>query len=123
MKSNLEQAKEFRTSFGVQNSPTLRTRSLQKNLIVEEFKEFLEAEGMLFRNSKSLHEHAIKELSDLVYVCYQYAENMGWDLDEALRRVHESNMSKLEDGKAVYREDGKVLKGAHYKPPTLSDLV
>ena len=123
MKSNLEQAKEFRTSFGVQNSPTLRTRSLQKNLIVEEFKEFLEAEGMLFRNSKSLHEDAIKELSDLVYVCYQYAENMGWDLDEALRRVHESNMSKLEDGKAVYREDGKVLKGAHYKPPTLSDLV
>ncbi len=96
---------------------------MQKNLIVEEFKEFLEAEGMLFRNSKPLHEDAIKELSDLVYVCYQYAENMGWDLDEALRRVHESNMSKLEDGKAVYREDGKVLKGAHYKPPTLSDLV
>ena len=86
---------------------------MQKNLIVEEFKEFLEAEGMLFRNSKPLHEDAIKELSDLVYVCYQYAENMGWDLDEALRRVHESNMSKLEDGKAVYREDGKVLKGAH----------
>jgi predicted HAD superfamily Cof-like phosphohydrolase len=96
---------------------------MQKNLIVEEFKEFLEAEGMLFRNSKPLHEDAIKELSDLVYVCYQYAENMGWDLDEALRRVHESNMSKLEDGKAVYREDGKVLKGTHYKPPTLSDLV
>tara|TARA_X000001036_G_scaffold205242_1_gene192861 strand:- start:5750 stop:6040 length:291 start_codon:yes stop_codon:yes gene_type:complete len=96
---------------------------MQKNLIVEEFKEFLEAEGMLFRNNKPFHEDAIKELSDLVYVCYQYAENMGWDLDEALRRVHESNMSKLEDGKAVYREDGKVLKGAHYKPPTLSDLV
>ena len=96
---------------------------MQKNLIVEEFKEFLEAEGMLFRNSKPLHEDAIKELSDIVYVCYQYAENMGWDLDEALRRVHKSNMSKLEDGKAVYREDGKVLKGTHYKPPTLSDLV
>ena len=96
---------------------------MQKNLIVEEFKEFLEAEGMLFRNSKPLHEDAIKELSDLVYVCYQYAENMGWDLDEALRRVHESNMSKLEDGKAVYREDGKVLKSANYQPPTLSDLV
>ncbi len=97
---------------------------MQKNLIVEEFKEFLEAEGMLFRNSQALHEDAIKELSDLVYVCYQYAANMGWDLDEALRRVHQSNMSKLdEDGKPTYREDGKVLKSANYQPPTLSDLV
>jgi len=124
MKSNLEQAREFRNSFNVKNSKTLKSRNMQKNLIVEEFKEFLEAEGMLFRNSASLHEDAMKELSDLVYVCYQYAENMGWDLDEALRRVHQSNMSKLdEDGKPTYREDGKVLKSANYQPPTLSDLV
>jgi len=124
MKSNLEQAREFRNSFNVKDSKTLSSRSMQKNLIVEEFKEFLEAEGMLFRNSKTLHEEAIKELSDLVYVCYQYAANMGWDLDEALRRVHQSNMSKLdEDGKPTYREDGKVLKSANYQPPTLSDLV
>ena len=93
-------------------------------MIVEEFKEFLEAEGMLFRDSLSLHEEAIKELSDLVYVCYQYAANMGWDLDEALRRVHASNMSKLDaGGKPIYREDGKVLKSKNYKPPTLTDLV
>ena len=124
MKSNLEQAKEFRNAFGVKNSSKLPTRNMQKNLIVEEFKEFLEAEGMLFRNNKSLHEDAMKELSDLVYVCYQYAANMGWDLDEALRRVHQSNMSKLGDGgKPIYREDGKVLKSKNYKPPTLSDLV
>ena len=124
MKSNLEQAREFRNSFDVKNSKTLKSRNMQKNLIVEEFKEFLEAEGMLFRNSQSLHEDAIKELSDLVYVCYQYAANMGWDLDEALRRVHKSNMSKLdEDGKPTYRADGKVLKSANYQPPTLSDLV
>ena len=124
MKSNLEQAREFRNSFNVTDSKSLRSRNMQKNLIVEEFKEFLEAEEMLFRNSQSLHEDAIKELSDLVYVCYQYAANMGWDLDEALRRVHQSNMSKLdEDGKPTYREDGKVLKSKNYKPPTLSDLV
>ena len=124
MKSNLEQAREFRNSFNVKNSKTLSSRNMQKNLIVEEFKEFLEAEGMLFRNSASLHEAAMKELSDLLYVCYQYEENMGWDLDEALRRVHASNMSKLdEDGKPTYREDGKVLKSANYQPPTLSDLV
>ena len=124
MKSNLEQAKEFREAFGVQNSQNLPSRTLQKNLILEEVKEFLEAEGMLFRQSLSLHEDALKELADLVYVCYQYAANMNWDLDEALRRVHQSNMSKLdEDGKPSYREDGKVLKSKNYQPPTLSDLV
>ena len=123
MKSNLEQAREFRNSFNVKNSKTLSSRNMQKNLIVEEFKEFLEAEGMLFRNSASLHEDAMKELSDLVYVCYQYAENMGWDLDEALRRVHQSNMSKLENGHPIYRDDGKVLKGKNYQPPNLEDLV
>ena len=78
MKSNLEQAREFRNSFNVKNSKTLKSRNMQKNLIVEEFKEFLEAEGMLFRNSASLHEDAIKELSDLVYVCYQYAATVSY---------------------------------------------
>ena len=93
-------------------------------MIVEEFKEFLEAEGMLFRDNLVFREEALKELSDLAYVCYQYAANMGWDLDEALRRVHQSNMSKLdESGKPIYREDGKVLKSKNYQPPTLSDLV
>ena len=108
----------------MKNSKALNVRTMQRNLIVEEFKEFLEAEGMLFRDSLVLHEESIKELSDLVYVCYQYAANMGWDLDEALRRVHLSNMSKLGDGgKPIYREDGKVLKSKNYKPPTLTDLV
>ena len=68
--------------------------------------------------------NCLKELADLVYVCYQYAANMGWDLDEAMHRVHESNMSKLDEyGKPIYREDGKVLKGPNYKPPHLEDLV
>ena len=79
---------------------------------------------MLFRNNPEFFENTLKELADLVYVCYQYAENMGWSLDEALDRVHKSNMSKLdEDGKPIYREDGKVLKGPNYKPPDLSDLT
>jgi NTP pyrophosphatase (non-canonical NTP hydrolase) len=108
----------------VSNSATLAQRTLQKNLIVEEFKEFLEAEGMLFRNNLSYPEAALKELADLVYVCFQYAANMGWDLDEALHRVHESNMSKLDkEGKPIRREDGKILKGPNYKPPNLIDLI
>jgi len=99
-------------------------RTYQKNLIVEEFKEVLEAESQLWRNNLQTHEELLKELADLVYVCYQYAENMGWFLDEALDRVHKSNMSKLgEDGKPIYRDDGKVLKGPNYKPPNLEDLI
>ena len=119
-----EQAKEFRTQYNLKSSTTKGKRSYQKNLIVEEFKEFLEAEGMLFRKNATIESEALKELADLIYVCYQYAENMGWLLDEALDRVHLSNMSKIdEEGKPVYREDGKVLKGPNYKPPTLTDLV
>ena len=117
------QAKEFRKKYNLKSDASRLTRAYQQKLIVEEFKEFIEAEGMLFRHGRNHKEECLKELADLVYVCYQYAENMGWFLDEALDRVHQSNMSKLgEDGKPIYREDGKVLKGPNYKPPTLEDL-
>ena len=119
-----EQAKEFRTKYNLRNSPNREKRTYQKTLVIEEFKEFLEAEDLLFRDNPTIKGDCLKELADLVYVCYQYAENMGWFLDEALNRVHKSNMSKLgEDGKPVYREDGKVLKGPNYEPPTLTDLI
>ena len=117
------QAKEFRSKYNLKNSSDRSTRAVQKELVIEEFKEFLEAEGFLFMHGKNHQEHALKELADLVYVCYQYAENMGWFLDEALDRVHQSNLSKLdEEGNPIYREDGKVLKGPNYKPPNLEDL-
>ena len=97
---------------------------MQKNLIVEEFKEFLEADQNMILMHPKDREACLKELADLVYVAAQYAENMDWDLEQALRRVHKSNMSKLDnDGKPIYREDGKVLKGPNYEPPNLSDLV
>ena len=118
------QAKEFRSRYNLQNGTNLKQRTYQKNLIVEEFKECLEADGILFRNNTDFPAEALKELADLVYVCYQYAENMGWFLDEALDMVHLSNMSKLgEDGLPIYREDGKVLKGPNYAPPNLTDLI
>ena len=118
-----DQAKEFRSKYNLKNSPDRQARGVQHKLIVEEFKEFLEAEGMLFMHGRNHQEHALKELADLVYVCYQYAENMGWFLDEALDRVHQSNLSKLDDdGNPIYRDDGKVLKGPNYKPPNLEDL-
>ena len=119
-----EQAKEFRMKYSLRSSTNREKRTYQKRLVIEEFKEFLEAEDLLFRDNPTIKAECLKELADLVYVCYQYAENMGWFLDEALDRVHKSNMSKLgEDGKPVYREDGKVLKGPNYEPPTLTDLI
>jgi predicted HAD superfamily Cof-like phosphohydrolase len=97
---------------------------MQRTLIVEEFKEFLDAENQLIKGFTINATDVLKELADLVYVCYQYAENLGWDLDEALSRVHESNMSKLnEDGNPLLRPDGKILKGPNYQPPNLVDLV
>ena len=90
---------------------------MQLFLIVEEFDEFIDAvEG-------EPDENQLKELANLVYVAFQYAAARGWELDEALDRVYESNMSKLVDGQPLRREDGKVLKGPNYKPPFLEDLV
>ena len=88
---------------------------LRYSLVLEEFNEFTDA------HSK---ENLLKELADLVYVVYGYAATYGLNLDEAFRRVHESNMSKLDDnGEPVRRADGKVLKGPNYKEADLGDLV
>ena len=91
---------------------------MQLDLIAEEYHEFRSAvvcDGA---------EEELKELSDLVYVCYQYAACMGWDLDEALDRIHASNLSKLGlDNKPIRRADGKILKGPNYRPPDLKDLI
>ncbi len=117
------QAIEFRAAYDIQNSWSANER--QKFLIVEEFLEFVDAhEEMIRARLPETQEECLKELADLVYVCAQYAENMEWDLEQALRRVHKSNMSKLgEDGKPIKRKDGKVLKGPNYQPPHLADLI
>ena len=120
----MEQARQFREVYQINDSKSHQVRTRQLNLITEEFKEFLDSTGTLYRSNPSCHADCLKELADLVYVCYQFAANMNWDLDEAMHRVHESNMSKLDEyGKPIFREDGKVLKGPRYQPPKLEDLV
>jgi NTP pyrophosphatase (non-canonical NTP hydrolase) len=110
-----DQAGEFRHAYDVENTPD--NKEMQLKLIVEECSE------LVYAHNNEMHTDVLKELADLVYVCFQYAENLEWDLDEAMRRIHQSNMSKLgEDGKPIRREDGKVLKGPNYKPPYLGDL-
>ena len=107
-------AEEFRQVYCLTTTP----KGMQKSLIDEEWSEFHEAYHF------EPEYNQLKELSDLVYVCYQYAASQDWDLDEAVKRVHESNMSKLDEyGKPIYRADGKVLKGPYYAPPNLEDLV
>ena len=104
-------AKEFRKVFQV-----LPDSGRGATLVCEEFEEWQkEPEGSV---------NDLKELADLVYVCYQYAEDCGYDLDEALRRVHASNMTKLDDlGLPIFNLAGKVLKSANYQPPHLDDLI
>lgn len=63
-------------------------------------------------------------MGDEIWVLIGTALSFGLDIDEAIRRIHVSNMSKLgRDGKPIYREDGKILKGPDYRPPALNDLV
>ena len=95
------------------------------HLIAEEYDELWEGHGDSLGNpeDRNLSAECLKELADLVYVCFQYAAASGWELDEALDRVHKSNLSKLVDGKPLKNEVGKVLKGPNYEPPYLEDLV
>ena len=90
---------------------------MQRRLIAEEYSEWE------YALDEETSEAQLKELADLVYVCFQYAAARGWELDEALDRVYHSNMSKLVDGKPLRRADGKVLKGPNYQPPYLTDLL
>ena len=115
----LMMVREFHKAMGQPLDKTwphgLNLEGLRTKLVEEEFKEFVEAEEP---------EEILKELCDILYVVYGYGATYGWDMDVAFRRVHQSNMSKLgDDGKPIYREDGKVTKGPNYKAPDLADLV
>jgi predicted HAD superfamily Cof-like phosphohydrolase len=99
---------------------------MQSRLIREEAGEFLVAADECFADPEDprRREELVKELSDLVFVCYQFAATYNIDLDKAMTLVFESNLSKLdEQGKPIYREDGKVLKGPNYQPPDLADCL
>jgi predicted HAD superfamily Cof-like phosphohydrolase len=121
--SLLQQAITFREAMEQPlNTPEEIVHELQFTLIKEEFSELREEYELELKPGNQLTDQ-LKELADLVFVCYQYAAARGWDLDTAMRRVFESNMSKLVDGKPLRRSDGKILKGPNYQPPILDDLV
>ena len=129
-----DQARAFRETFNQEILDNLsrfgfikkQLWDMQVGLINEESCEFLEAAEEMYADPENpdLREAIVKELSDLVFVCYQFAATYGIDLDKAMTLVFESNMSKLdEQGMPIYREDGKVLKGPNYRPPNLADCL
>lgn len=121
-----DQARQWRKAFEVESNSERGSiqYNLQIKLIIEEYTEVIEAFDAFRKSDISTHADLLKELADLVFVCYQAAENMGWDLDETMQRIFDSNMSKLDDsGAPIRNEAGKVMKGPNYAKPDLIDLV
>jgi NTP pyrophosphatase (non-canonical NTP hydrolase) len=107
-----EMVREFVTISGQKPNPDLYSK-----LISEEFYEWLEAyEGT---------QEELKEMADLLYVIYGYANARGWDIGEAFRRVHENNLGRMyqPDGTIRRREDGKIMKNKDYPKVDLKDLI
>lgn len=121
--------REFHEAFDlpIDADPTERLRVLRAKLIIEEAREAAEellSTGDWVLDPVVQRERLAKELADGVYVLYGAADALGIDLDEAVRRVHRSNMSKLgPDGRPMYREDGKVLKGPEYFEPDMAGVA
>ncbi len=120
-KSNFDMVEDFMNAFGQDVEKTTGWTSvaeLRYELIREELEEMREA-----LDSKDMVGIA-DALSDLLYVVYGAGHSFGINLDACFNEVHRSNMSKLgADGKPIYREDGKVLKGPDYSEPDLKKIL
>jgi len=98
--------------------PDATTTHLRVDLIEEELNELKEAIA-----NEDLIEVA-DALADLLYVVYGAGGAFGINLDACFQEVHSSNMSKLgKDGKPIYREDGKVMKGPNFREPDLKSIL
>ena len=121
--SNFNKVKTFMETFGqeVKTKPSFSTdkiNSLRYDLIKEELEELKEA-----MENKDLLEVA-DALTDILYVTYGAGHAFGIDLDKCFEEVQDSNMSKLNtDGKPIYNESGKVMKGPNYFKPNLSKFL
>jgi len=111
--------------------PDEKLLEFRYNLLIEEVKELGEevAYAMAESNFKTgipdkIKARMLKEMADVQYVLSGFAVTLGLPLEQAFNRVHKSNMSKLDDnGKPIYRDDGKVLKGPNYIPPDMETLI
>ena len=121
--TNFEKVGVFMKTFGqdVKQSSSFSTdkiNTLRVNLIKEELDELIEA-----MNKKDLVEVA-DALTDILYVTYGAGHAFGINLDDCFEEVQNSNMSKLDkDGKPIYNDKGKVMKGPNYFKPDLSKYI
>jgi len=121
--SNFNKVKTFMETFGqeVKTNPSLSTdkiNSLRYDLIKEELEEL-----KIAIENKDLLEVA-DALTDILYVTYGAGHAFGVDLDKCFIEVQESNMSKLDlDGKPIYNDFGKVMKGPNYFKPNLKKFI
>ena len=121
--SNFESVKKFMKTFGQEikekaSFPDDKITSLRYELIKEELNELKEA-----IDSKDIKEVA-DALTDILYVTYGAGHAFGINLDKCFEEVQNSNMSKLDlNGKPIYNEKGKVMKGPNYFKPDLSKFV
>ena len=121
--TNFNSVKKFMEVFGQEvktkaEFPSEKIIKLRYNLIKEELDEFEEA-----LKDKNLKEVA-DALTDILYVTYGAGHAFGIDLDKCFDEVQRSNMSKLgEDGKPIYNEHGKVMKGPKYFQPNLEKFI
>ena len=121
--SNFNKVKTFMETFGqeVKTKPSFSTNkinSLRYDLIKEELEELKEA-----MENKDLLEVA-DALTDILYVTYGAGHAFGIDLDKCFGEVQSSNMSKLDDnGKPIFNNSGKVMKGPKYFKPDLSKFI
>jgi predicted HAD superfamily Cof-like phosphohydrolase len=121
--SNFEKVRKFMKTFGQEvrekpGFPDDKITSLRYDLITEEIGELKEA-----MENKDIKEVA-DALTDILYVTYGAGHAFGIDLDKCFQEVQDSNMSKLgSDGKPIYNEKGKVMKGPNYFKPDLGKYV
>ena len=121
--SNFSKVGTFMKTFGqeVKMKPSFSTEKINKlriDLIKEELEELTEA--MINKNLLEVAD----ALTDILYVTYGAGHAFGIDLDKCFDEVQNSNMSKLdENGKPIYNESGKVMKGPNYFKPDLSKFV
>ena len=121
--SNFEKVKTFMTTYGQEvresaSFPDENIIKLRLKLIKEELEELEQA-----LNDKNLLEVA-DALTDILYVTYGAGHSFGINLDACFDEVQRSNMSKLgEDGKPIYNEYGKVMKGPNFSKPNLKQFI
>ena len=121
--SNFDDVKTFMQTFGQEvkikaEFPKKKIVKLRYDLIKEELNELQNA-----IKTKNLKEIA-DALTDILYVTYGAGHAYGIDLDKCFKEVQKSNMSKLgEDGKPIYNEKGKVMKGPKYFEPNLKQFI